>query len=384
MSKSLTTTDNQENKELKITEGNIKLSTSIEENLSKWFWLIEFLYSNPNKFPEVKDQYSNEILKISQSKWIWIWVQNTIQLFTILNESMLWAKLVDYNKNFRLDDLFDYNNPIILIWIIAWLSKQKLNYSSKINVLNSYLSHADEEDIYKLLSTLEKLDKKDILFKPFIKELVLFTIRHIETNITIKEKKQKNIEASKLFYWEDSTHWEFDYHQNMWSAWEYVDMEAFVKDVDDGYFSTTDYSDEIDNVFWTWDDWLRFKELDDIFEWIQEDSPIYNLLIVIKNNYSNIYNQIILEIRNFSHDTYWDKNTTATSAVSRLVHWVINDYIWEWKIEETRNKTIWFLLGNSSYSSGTYDKVIKLITWTSNQDDDNYNGDEDLFIDWEL
>lgn len=371
----LTIYDN-ENTALSETGKRIKLSTSLTENIQNWKWIINSINQSLENLPAIKAEYSEEIKKISKKAGIWEWIKNVIQLYTLLNQSPDWNSFLAKNKDFVDSELFDYNNPIILIWMIWWLAKQNMKQSYKINIFWEYLNHATEENIFELLKNLEKIDKDWIIFNLFTKELVLFTIRFLQANITIKENTTIQKEFSENFYHQNQPD-DFDYWTGFASAWDFVDLESFENFYDDNDWDfTLETTDVISEQLTYWEDLLNNNELEDIFEWIERGSPLYILLTVIKENYNELFINIIIDLRNHTESPIYGYKTkdiqkTITWKSSLELFNLLKYLIWDKEIETVKKQVIDELFKNWEFTNEAKEAVLLLLEHETNEESDD-------------
>jgi len=363
---------------------NLTTLNSQDERVDNWISILKWISENPEMIKHIKNKYSEQIWLLSENEWFWEWIKKVIEFVNTFNNSTYWVKITEkWWKNFDFMDLFDYNNPTILIWLIASLSKEKVNYSSKNKILDEYLNQIREDYIISLIKQFEKLDTNWDLLKPFIKELVLFSVRHIQLEINIKEKiNDKNLSTEELCN-EDS--YDYDYWHNMWSIGDYVDLENYINTFDKFEYNvksnTLDENlDIISEQYSFWKEWLKYKEIWDIFENIEIWTPTYILLDVIKTNYEDIFFELLNELENYTINFLNSNMKVLTWKSSRLFHERINWYINE-KPEKIKKQVVWYLFNNWIYSTNTWSKIEKLLNNNQNlknNEDSETEDDEDF------
>lgn len=366
-----------------IKKWNLNLTTNLKENVSSWLSIINTINDNHLLIPQVKTNYSNEILEIWLNNWIWEWVKNVIQLHTLINQSPSWVNFLNKNPNFNEAELFDYNNPIILIWLIASLSKKNIHQENKAIILKEYLNNATEKDLIELLVSLENIDKEWLIFNVFVKELILFTIRHIQTNISLKEKVKVNENINKSFVSSSKNYDDFDYYTGLESVWDFVDIEEFAYSLEQEGEIKFDESDEINEKFKYWEDSINYSNLEDIFEWLDYDSLLYVLLNTIRDNYKELFNQILTELNNYTDDmwkNFHNIGKVITGKSSIKLFELLKFLIWDKEIEKVKKWTIETLFERWEFTNETKEEILNLLEHESNNIDIEAEEDIDNLV----
>lgn len=313
-------------------------------NLQHAQTLIRELSKTPELIPVFKKSFSNELKDISLKNG----VKKVIEIASIIKNT---TKFICIEQT----DIFDFNNPSILFWLMLLESEKSLiNNKSRIHILEKYFYDINENDMLILFQNLEEMDEKWTLFKPLIKELVTFIFRNIEDNIRIKEKPEVVVQ-SELNY-KFATSWlgdEYDYWSRIDSAWDTgFDMEWYVlwydDVIEDELLTLNIKNDNIDLVFEAvsfWDDAIILSQIEELFDNVDRESHFYILLNYLKQNYFSIYKNIISDIRNFSiniSSNWWEFKVLTTDS-SRILHQRVSELLDlpPKEIEENIITTLW-------------------------------------------
>jgi hypothetical protein len=171
--------------------------------------------------------------------------------------------------------------------------------------------------------------------------MVTYIFRNLDDIVSIKEKEEGTIDdVSWANIVKKTSYDEFPYWSDITSFWDTgFDLEALVIWLDRherevwGYSNNKDdWVDKITQLISLWSkDSFALIEVENIFENLSQDSPLYVLLTFLKDNYPDIYTTVLSSIHNYKQEWFGRDDLTKILTVksSRELHRRLNDLL-EW------------------------------------------------------
>ena len=292
---------------------NIFKWTNLEVRVNNNLQLLTRISNNPKLLPTIKKEISKEVEKVQA----WEWMLRIIELLYTLENTVEWASLL---SKYSINDIFELNNPTILLWLMLWHSKERLNNTARREMLTIFFENITENSFSTLLVNIKNIDQKWLIFKPFVMELVTFIFRNIQEWVSLVEvpKKKNAIIDDNTF--EVSFYW--NKMHTTWYSPDWFDIEGFLSEYDDTYnaYSQDDETEYVSELAMNWQD-FSFIPVSELFKNLDETTPLYLVLNYLKQNEIDLYTDIIIKLYNFKES--W--NVKLSWKSSRLLHELVNE-----------------------------------------------------------